>query len=134
MRKISKNSYFFIFEVDFFKDCWWTVYETIWYRCCSSFFMTSKNCKSKNILVLEIFSIQLYKEFGKIEIYQKNHIFLNYEEIFSENTFQLFNSSAITEKWKKLKFESLRSRKLTVRMRKNSGKYDIISIACLYNG
>ena len=43
-------------------------------------------------------SIQLYKEFGKIEIYQKNYIFLNYEEIFSENTYQLFNSSAITEK------------------------------------
>ena len=37
-------------------------------------------------------SIQLYKEFGKIEIYQKNHIFLNYEEIFSENTFQLFRN------------------------------------------
>ena len=37
-------------------------------------------------------SIQLYKEFGKIEIYQKIHIFLNYEEIFSENTFQLFRN------------------------------------------
>ena len=37
-------------------------------------------------------SIQLYKEFGKIEIYQKNYIFLNYEEIFSENTFQLFRN------------------------------------------
>ena len=37
-------------------------------------------------------SLQLYKEFGKIEIYQKNHFFLNYEEIFSENTFQLFRN------------------------------------------
>ena len=37
-------------------------------------------------------SIQLYKEFGKIEIYQKNHIFLNYKGIFSGNTFQLFHN------------------------------------------
>ena len=114
MRKISKNSYFFIFEVDFFKDCWWTVYETFWYRSCSSFYDLKKLQVQKHPSFGDI-SIQLYKEFGKIEIYQKNYIFLNYEEIFSENTFQLFNSSAITEKWKKLKFESLRSRKLTVR-------------------
>ena len=35
-------------------------------------------------------SIQLYKELGKIEIYKKNHIFLNYEEIFPEDVFNQF--------------------------------------------
>ena len=42
MRKVSENSYFFIFEVDFFKDRWWTVYETFWYLFwdSSTFFFT----------------------------------------------------------------------------------------------
>ena len=67
-------------------------------------------------------SIQLYKEFGKIEIYQKNYIFLNYEEIFSENTFQLFRNlfwDSCTfflrvSSWFMSYAESLASSKLTV--------------------
>ena len=65
-KKLVKMKYSVILVIFiFFCFCWWQ----------PCFFMTSKNCESKNILVLEILAFNCTKNSEKSKLVQKSHLF-----------------------------------------------------------